>query len=95
MDIEIKNVDGAISVCDKIISYKNQSASSVDELESILKKIASNWESSGIDKESYILELEKQINNLVILEEQITNLANTIKQYASSMKETSKRTVTD
>jgi len=92
MDIEIKNEDAAISVCEQIISYNNQNAAYIELLESALQKINANWESNGHDKESYVLELEKQIQNLKIMERGTNDLANSILNYVENIKATSSTT---
>lgn len=93
MDIEIKNEEAVISTCQQILSYNQQNASYIETLESALQRINADWESNGHDKESYVLELEKQINNLKIMENGTNELANSILRYVENIQATSSKTV--
>ena len=93
MDIQIKNEDAAISTCQQLISYNNQCSADIENLEGSLKRITTDWESNGHDKESYVAELEKQINNLRTMEKAINDLANGIIKYVENNKATSSATM--
>lgn len=93
MDVEIVNADAAINTCEELFSYNSQLFSQIDELESIMSQIKSKWESNGMDKESYMLELEKQAQNLNELGELVQKLVNSISAYAKDAKQTSQKTM--
>lgn len=93
MDIEIKNEDAVITTCEQILAFNREAATQIDSLSNTLHRINADWESNGHDKESYVVELEKQIENLNILEKGITDLATSIKQYVETIKATSAKTV--
>ena len=93
MDIQVKNEDAAISTCQQILSYNQQSGSYIDSLESSLQKINAAWESTGRDKESYVAELEKQIQNLRIMEKGMNDLASSILRYVENIKTTGSSTM--
>ena len=93
MDIQVKNEDAAISTCQQILSYTQQTESHIDSLESALQKINAAWASTGKDKESYVAELEKQIRNLRIMEQGMNDLANNILKYVENIKTTSSSTM--
>lgn len=93
MDIEIKNEEAAISTCQQIISYNQQNAAYIESLESALQRINADWQSNGHDKESYVLELEKQIQNLKIMERGTNDLANSILKYVENIQATNSNTL--
>lgn len=93
MDIQVKNEDAAISTCQQILSYTQQTDGHIESLEGALKRIVSEWESSGKDKESYVTELEKQIQNLRIMEKSMNDLANSILKYVENIKVTGSSTM--
>ncbi len=93
MDIEIKNADSAINDCNQLVQYSAQMQSQVDSLKNSLNRINANWESNGADKQSYVTELEKQIENLGIIEQCVTKFASTVRYYAEQIKATSAKKV--
>ena len=93
VDIELKSAEQAISICDEILNYNTQNAEMISSLEKTLSDINKNWESTGQDKESYVLELKKQIKNLTIIHDETNKLANTIATYAENIKATSEKRV--
>lgn len=93
MDIQVRNEDAAISTCQQILSLNQQSESHIETLEGALRRINSVWESNGKDKESYVVELEKQIQNLRTMEKGMTDLANGILRYVESIKTTGSSTM--
>ena len=93
MDINVKNENAAISTCQQILSYTQQSESHIDSLESALQRINSAWETNGRDKESYVAELEKQIQNLRVMEKGMNDLANSILRYVENIKTTGSSTM--
>lgn len=94
MDIEIKNEDAVITTCEQVVkAYIPELDSDIGTLNSTLSKIKVKWESNGMDKESYVLELEKQIKNLGILNGAIIQLFNSILVYAENIKKTSSNTL--
>lgn len=96
MDIEIVNKSVVDSACNEILnSNLSELNTEIDELSQLLSQVKSRWESNGMDKESYILELEKQVNNLTTLEGLMRNLAITIQNYSDNIGKISKRTVSD
>lgn len=93
MDIEIKNAQGAIDNCNSIMAYRKALSDKIASLQSLVQKLESNWQSGGADKETYLAELNKQINNYTILETTIGRFANTVTTYAQNIQQTSKKTV--
>lgn len=93
MDIQIKNEDAAISTCQQILNYTKQTESHIDSLESTLQRINSAWESTGRDKQSYVVELEKQIQNLRIMEKAMNDLAANVLNYVQEIKATASSTM--
>lgn len=86
MDIQIKNEQEAINTCEQILSYTQIAAAHIESLESALQKINAAWESTGADKQSYVAELEKQINNLRIMEKNMNDVASVVLKHAQDIK---------
>ena len=93
VDIEIKSTEQAISICNEILTYNKQNAEMISSLEKTLSDINKNWESTGQDKESYVLELKKQIKNLNIIHDETDRLGRAIISYAENVKATSEKRV--
>ena len=93
MDIEVKNTEAAIATCDDILSYNQQIVSHIDQLDDLISSVNSTWESTGMDKESYIQELQKQAGNLTKMSELIGNTARSISGYAQRQQQTSNKTM--
>lgn len=94
MDIEIKNESIVLSVCEQATNtYIPQLNGEIDSITSSLTTIKSVWSSNGIDKESYMLELEKQLRNTIVLRDAMLQLFTTIKSYTGNLKQIRKRTV--
>ena len=69
------------------ITEKNQLLLDTNsELKSKLDQIAQNWESTGIDREEYYVELTKQVENLKILSSSLGRLKKTVIRYLEDVK---------
>jgi hypothetical protein len=93
MDIQVRDENAAMSACQQILSYIQQTDSHIDSLESALQRINTNWESNGRDKQSYVAELEKQIKNLRIMEKGMNDFAKSILNYVEKIKTTGSSTM--
>ena len=78
MDIQIKNEEEAVVSCINGKNSQKKLSEAINNLESVINKVKTTWESTGADKETYILELEKQVNNLRILGDSSLKFFNTI-----------------
>ena len=63
MDIQIKDENTALASCEELVQLSQTMNEDITALEAQLSKIKESWASNGIDKESYVVELDKQINN--------------------------------
>ena len=69
------------------ITEKNQLLYDANsELRSKLEQIAQNWESTGIDREEYYVELTKQVENLKLLSSSLGRLKKTVIRYLEDVK---------
>ena len=93
MDIQIKNEEEAVVSCINGKNSQKKLSEAINKLQGNLTKIKSNWESTGADKESYIIELEKQMNNLVIIGDVSLKFFKTIESYIARVRELRARTV--
>ena len=93
MDIQVRDFNAAYNTCEDISKYINEMNSQIDALDSILKNVKTKWESTGQDKETYMLELTKQSENLTFISQQISTFVKQIKNYVRSVQETSKKTM--
>lgn len=93
MDIQVKDFSRALSSCETVSKYVNELNGHVDALEDILVKVKTKWESTGQDKESYMVELEKQVSNLTFINQQIDTFVKQIRNYVHSVQETSKKSI--
>lgn len=75
------------------MSHSKAMSEHIDNLDNILLKVRTNWESTGQDKESYMLELQKQVTNLTIINDNINNFVAQIKNYVRNVQETSNKNV--
>lgn len=95
MDIQINNASGALSNCNSLYAHASELNTKVSELTNYINKIKTNWQSNGMDKESYILELEKQSRNLNIIYENVKKLSSAISNYVSNANQISNLTIGD
>lgn len=93
VDIELKSAEQAINICNEILTYNKENAELISALENALNGINKYWESTGRDKESYVVELKKQIGNLNIVHSETERLGRTIISYAEQAKATSQQRV--
>lgn len=93
MEISFQNEDRAIQTCEEIMSENQKLADACEVLSSCLNQISANWESNGADKQSYVTELEKQINNIDYLTSSIKDVANTLRNYAQNAKAAAQQTM--
>jgi len=64
-----------------------------NDLKQNLEKISTNWESNGMDKQSYVIGLEKEVSKMNDLVEQLSLLESKVKQYIEDLKVTSNNTI--
>ena len=91
--IEIDNTKAVIEDCSSILTMQNELDIQINSLEGSMRKINEIWASNGNDKQSYVAELEKQIQNLRLMKSAIFQFANSIKSYAEAQEATSNATV--
>lgn len=93
MDIQVKDEQSALTSCSNGKSNQKKLNEAISNLEGLLNKVKTSWESTGADKETYILELEKQINNLRIIGDSSLKFFNTIQSYIAQIQQLRARTV--
>ena len=93
MDIQIKNEEEAVVSCINGKNSQKKLSEAINNLESVINKVKTTWESTGADKETYILELEKQVNNLRILGDSSLKFFNTIESYIARVRQLRARKV--
>lgn len=93
MDIQVRDEQQALSSCSSGKSNQKELSAAINNLEALLKKFNSAWESTGQDKETYILELEKQINNLRIIGDASLKFFNSIESYIHRVQQAKARTL--
>lgn len=94
-DIEILNGSGALNNCSEMSTYSSQMDDCISSLNSDLQKINSNWSSNGIDKESYMVELNKQITKLQVIRDQLNKFSNAISNYVTNNSQVSSLRIGD
>lgn len=93
-DIEILNHEQAVNICSTAISKDiAKYESEIAALTATLTKIKSNWQSNGMDQESYVQELDKQIKNVETLKTASKNVFNAVNTYAEQVKATSQKQI--
>ena len=65
MDIQIKDQSAALATCEELAKQANAMNGDITTLEGHLSKIKEVWASNGVDKESYVVELDKQISTII------------------------------
>ena len=95
MDIQIKDQSAALAKCEELNKQAQALNEDITALESHLTKVKSNWASNGVDKESYVVELTKQIKNLRIICDSIKRLSSAISNYVSTANQISNLSVGD
>ncbi len=93
MDIQVRDFNAAYNTCESISKYSNEMNAQIDALDGILNNVKTRWESTGQDKETYMLELRKQAENLTFINQQINTFVKQIKNYVRTVQETSNKTV--
>ena len=89
--IEIRNPDAAIAKCGEIASKVVQAKATAQKLESTLSTVKSQWETTGVDKQSFTTELETQITKLQTINNAVEKLAGVVEYYARQNKATSSK----
>lgn len=92
-EIVIKNEEGALKVCESILKYNNELEQHIECLNDLLRNVNMKWESNAQDKESYIIELDRQINTLVNIKEQLNSFAKGIIKYVEYVKKESQNKI--
>jgi len=92
-DIIIKNADSAISICGDIVALRNSISNEIAQLTDALNEVKSNWESSGLDRQSYVSEMEKAIKELEVVINALSNVSGSARNYAVQMKTLAQKTV--
>lgn len=95
MDIQIKDESAALASCDELIKHANAMNGDITTLEGHLSKIKEVWASNGVDKESYVVELDKQIRNFRVICDAIRQLGNSVKNYVTTANQISNLSVGD
>ena len=94
MDIEIKNQEQVLSICQTVQNEKlKQLSNCISSLESNISSVKEKWSSTGIDKETYVIELEKQVENLRTIYQLLGGFSKTITNYTESVKRTAANTI--
>lgn len=93
MDIQVKDEQRALSSCTNGKNNQKKLSEAISSLEGIINKVKTTWESTGADKETYIIELEKQINNLRILGDSSLKFFDTIQSYITQIQQLRAKTV--
>lgn len=94
MEIEIKNPDAVISICQTILNSEvSKLTQQIESLNTSLTSFNSSWESTGRDKESYIASLEKESAALINLKSVIIQVCNALMEYANANKQISSRSI--
>ena len=89
-EIEILNTTHAQNICSTALSSDiAKYESEISGLTATLTKIKSNWQSDGVDQQSYIKELDKQIKNVEILKNASKGVFNTVSNYATNAQKIS------
>lgn len=69
------------------ITEKNQLLQNANsELGIKLEEIAQNWESTGVDREEYYIQLKKQVDNLRELASELGKLKKSVINYLENIK---------
>ena len=89
--IEIRNPDAAIAKCGEIIGKVAQAKATAQKLDGTLSKVKSQWETTGLDKQSFTKELETQITKLETINAAVEKLARVVENYARQNKATSSK----
>ena len=93
-EIEILNPSQAETICSTALStYIPQYETQISNLTATLTKIKNNWQSNGMDQESYVKELEKQIKNLTIIKDTSKQFFTAISNYTANTQQISSRAV--
>ena len=95
MDIQVKDEQRALASCTNGKNHQKKLNDAINSLESLINKVKTTWESTGADKETYILELEKQISNLRVIGDSGMKFFNTIQSYITQIQQLRARTVGD
>ena len=95
MDIQIKDQSAALATCEELAKQANAMNGDITTLEGHLSKIKEVWASNGVDKESYVVELDKQIRNFRTICDAIRKLASAIRNYVETANQISNLSVGD
>ncbi len=95
MDIQIKNESAALTSCEELAKHANAMNEDITTLETNLSRIKDGWASNGMDKESYVIELDKQINNFRVICDAIRKLSSAVKNYVETANQISNLSVGD
>lgn len=90
-DVKVMDPEQAIDDCNYINERSQKLYNTAEILNTNLIRIENDWESNGLDKESYVTELKKQIENIFLLCKAIRNVTNPIIYYAENAKEISSK----
>lgn len=93
-DIEILNPAQVEMICSTALATDiSKYESEISSLTATLTKIKSNWQSNGMDQQSYIQELDKQIKNVEILKQASEGIFKTVSSYAQNTQQISSKAV--
>lgn len=95
MDIQIKDESAALASCEELAKQANAMNEDITTLETHLTKIKDAWASDGMDKESYIVELDKQVSNFRLICDKIRKLSSVLQDYVTTANQISNLSIGD
>lgn len=90
IDVQIAQAEACLGV---LAEKKQLLFDSNNDLERELNKIVQNWESNGMDKESYVTELQSQVGKMDELTKQLGQLDRMVKQHIEELRLAAARTI--
>ena len=90
IDVQIARAESCLGV---LAEKKQLLYDSNGDLERDLNKIVQNWESNGMDRESYVTELQSQVKKMNELTRQLGELDRMVKQHIEELRLAAARTI--